>query len=515
MPCAVLALLCLASCKRAPVDTVVLTVDTSTPTHAISPFIYGANQTNWQTDHRYLSLGRIGGNRMTAYNWENNASNAGGDWHHQNDSFLGGGEVPGEVMRKAVADALAAGKGIVVTVPAAGYVAADKKGDGDVNQTPNYLSSRFVKSEPKKPSGFSYPPSLTDGKVYQDEFVWWLERTFKNRGPNTPIFYAIDNEPDLWNGTHVRIWPHKPSYDQFVKLTCSYASAIKGVAPTAKVFGPISYGWYGMLTFQDAPDAKQKGDFLDYYLDQMKAAERTYGKRLLDVFDLHWYTEAQSAGKRITSDDVNAEAQTVRVQSTRGLWDPTYKEPSWIQQSMGDQPVRFIPRMLEKIEKHYPGTKLAITEYNYGGAHDISGTLAQADALGIFGAYNVFAANVWGGTDKGSFINTGFDLYCNYDGKGGHFGEQSLKTSTSDVAAVAIYASKSASTGKVTLVVINRSASASACGIKVETRARQARVFRAMGSSAAVKELSPEPISGGALHVSLPAMSATVFELGP
>ena len=33
----------------------------------------------------------------------------------------------------------------------------------------------------------------------------------------------------------------------------------------------------------------------------------------------------------------------------------------------------------------YPGTKLAITEYNWGGLDDINGSLAQADILGIFG----------------------------------------------------------------------------------------------------------------------------------
>ena len=502
------------SCAKAPVDSVLLTVDNSRATHTISPFIYGANQSNWKEDHRYLSFGRIGGNRMTAYNWETNASNAGNDWHHQNDAFMGGGEVPGEVVRKSVADALDAGKAIVVTVPTAGYVAADKKGDGDVNQTPNYLQVRFDRSLPKKSGKFEYPPDLTDHKVYQDEFVWWLEKTFKSRSAKTPIFYALDNEPDIWNGTHARIWPNKPSYDDIVKNSTDFGSAIKSVAPKALIFGPVNYGWEGMRTFQGAPDSAAKGNFLDYYLEAMKSVEKQAGHRILDVLDLHWYTEAQAGGKRITNDDVDAEQQKVRVQSTRGLWDPTYKEPSWVQQSLGDEPVRFIPRMQEKIEKHYPGTKLAITEYNYGGAHDISGTIAEADALGLFGQYNIFAASVWGGTDKGSFINTGFDLFCNYDGKGGHFGDQALKAGSSDVSKVSIYASKN-SAGKLTLVVINRTAESTACGIKLDTNVRQAKAYRASGTSAKVTEAGAEPISGGALHVTLPAMSVTVYELAP
>jgi hypothetical protein len=40
-------------------------------------------------------MGRIGGNRWTAYNWETNASNAGSDYLYQNDTYLGGGSAPG------------------------------------------------------------------------------------------------------------------------------------------------------------------------------------------------------------------------------------------------------------------------------------------------------------------------------------------------------------------------------------------------------------------------------------
>jgi len=38
-----------------------------------------------------------------------------------------------------------------------------------------------------------------------------------------------------------------------------------------------------------------------------------------------------------------------------------------------------LPRMLAKIAAHYPGTKLSLSEYNYGAANDISGGVAQAD----------------------------------------------------------------------------------------------------------------------------------------
>ncbi len=45
----------------------------------ISKYIYG---TNWTGDPNYTII-RSGGNRLTAYNWENNYSNAGADWHYE------------------------------------------------------------------------------------------------------------------------------------------------------------------------------------------------------------------------------------------------------------------------------------------------------------------------------------------------------------------------------------------------------------------------------------------------
>ena len=56
--------------------------------------------------------------------------------------------------------------------------------------------------------------------------------------------------------------------------------------------------------------------------------------------------------------------------------------------------------MMQKwIADDYPGTKTAITEYNWGGQEHINGALAQADILGIFGAYGLDMATLWGPPD--------------------------------------------------------------------------------------------------------------------
>ena len=51
----------------------------------ISPYVYGIN--SQKDDGIGVTVRRMGGNRQTGYNWENNASNAGSDYNHQSDEW--------------------------------------------------------------------------------------------------------------------------------------------------------------------------------------------------------------------------------------------------------------------------------------------------------------------------------------------------------------------------------------------------------------------------------------------
>src|SRR3954470_883506 len=81
--------LCGCGGSAAPPADVTFDVSTDVDAHAISPLIYGTSAPTSPSDNRYGLL-RSGGNRMTAYNWETNASNAGKDYQYQNDNHLSG-----------------------------------------------------------------------------------------------------------------------------------------------------------------------------------------------------------------------------------------------------------------------------------------------------------------------------------------------------------------------------------------------------------------------------------------
>ena len=284
------------------------------------------------------------------------------------------------------------------------------------------------------------------------------------------------------------------------------------------VFGPVNYGYAGFMNLQAASDAMGR-DFIDFYLDAMSDAEDTAGRRLVDVLDVHWYPEAQGGGVRITGDETGDAIATARMQAPRSLWDASYTETSWITGCCSDGAIRLIPRLQDKIDAHYPGTGIAITEYNYGAAGHISGGVAQADVLGIFGREGVFAAMWWQLSAERAFVDGAFEMFRDFDGAGSRFGDTSISATTSDVARVSVYASVDAATsGRMVVVAINRSSQALSAGIRI-AHTRQfssARVFRLTAAS-------PSPAADGtvtlsltnALTVMLPARSVTTLELVP
>lgn len=490
--------------------TISVSVDLSR-TAPISPYIYGTNGGDWGGRAKHLTLWRWGGNRTTAYNWENNASNAGTDWYNQNDDFLGGGTTPMGAVLNAAAGPRGRNAAVLITVPTVGYVAADKNGGGDVNQTPNYLQTRFRVSRATKGSALATKPDLNDGFVNQDEFVYNLRRKW---GTTKPVWYALDNEPDLWPTTHPRIHPDKPTYAEVVQRSTDYGKAIKAQAPDALVFGPVSYGWYGYATLQDAPDANGRF-FLDTYLAKMKAASSKAGTRLLDVLDLHWYPEARGNNQRITEDGNSPALIDARVQAPRSLWDPNYTEDSWISQYSTEGPIRLVPRMRDKIAANYKGTKLAFTEWNYGGGGDISGGVTVADVLGVFGREAVYAATYWHLRSDESYAYGGFDMFRNFDNSGSTYGDISASVANPSPDLASVYASKETGTNRRVFVLINKSQTdsrtLSLSGVGTATSVRAYSLYD--GSSKPRKVKTVKLPVNGVLTATLPKLSVMTVEL--
>jgi hypothetical protein len=498
--------------------TVNFSIDPQQDNHPISKFVYGVNQ-SLDGNYANATFTRLGGNRWTAWNWENNASNAGSDWYFQNDGYLGGGETPGGAVIPILQNAASRNAGALLTIPINGYVAADKNGGGDVrNSGSNYLQTRFRQEVAAKGGPFSLTPDTTDAFVYQDEFVNWVNTSFPagQTDPNRPIFFSLDNEPDLWSSTHAEVHPAATTYAELISKTISFADAIKDVAPNTQIFGPVNYGWNGYVNLQNAPDSAGR-DFQAYYLQQLAQAEAVYGHRLVDVLDMHWYPEATGGGIRITGSDTSDAVVAARLQAPRSLWDPTYTETSWITQWSTLGPIRLLPRMREKISQNYAGTKLAITEYNYGGGSHISGGIAQADVLGVFGREGVFAANSWALASNETFIQGGFRMFRNFDGANGSFGDVSIRATTDDIAGSSVYASlNSGNANEMIVVAINKTGAplASVMNLAGVLPGATVSAFQLTGASAIPQAVGSTTVTTPqSFSYTLPAYSVTTLRI--
>jgi hypothetical protein len=301
--------------------------------------------------------------------------------------------------------------------------------------------------------------------------------------------------------------------------TTAYAAAIKAADPTAQTLGPVSWGWTayfwsaldwapGGAWWNNPQDRLAHGNmpFVGWYLQQMRTYEQQQGVRLLDYLDLHYYPEA--AGVTL-SPAGTAATQALRLRSTRSLWDPTYTDESWIA-----EPVRLVPRMHDWSDTYYPGTRLAISEYNWGALDNLNGALAQADVLGIFGREGLDLATLWAPPSSAQPGAFAFRLFLNYDGLHGRFGDVSVAAASADQEQLAVYAALDGAGGVLRLIIINKATQALTSPVTLgnfsPSAAAQVYRYSAANLAAIVRE-ADLPVSQTGFTATFPASSLTLL----
>jgi hypothetical protein len=422
----------------------------------------------------------------------------------------------------------------LVTFQLQGLVSADGNGPVSTANAPDM--TRFKTVVDKKGSAFTLTPPTTDANVYMDEFVWFLDQKLPGifgANPTHPTFISLDNEPELWNSTHLEVQgPNRVTSDAYITKTINLTKALKDQFPNVLIFGPVHYGFQGIYNWQGELSATPSGTnwFPDKYLQALKNASSTYGKPLVDVYDFHWYAEVYDntpSHNRIINLNgttlTDAQIQLI-VQSPRNLWDPTFHDDNnsnpWIYQELGNTPINLLGRLQTKIDAENLGMKIAITEYENGGWNHIAGAIAQADNLGIFGNQGLFAANFWPPNGTYSYALAGFRAFRGFDGANSNFGDISLQATSTAVQNVVVYASTDTSTpGRVVFVAINRSNAAKVTAINGQALSGTAHLYQMTATSAAGQTvvqpvfIGTMAVSGSSLTITLPAYSVTTIDV--
>jgi hypothetical protein len=242
------------------------------------------------------------------------------------------------------------------------------------------------------------------------------------------------------------------------------------------------------------------------YLDSLHAYETRTGVRLLDYLDVHCYPGAMGVAFSPTGDD---RQEALRLRSTRMLWDTNYVEEGW-----ENRVKAVIPSMRALVDQHYPGTKLACTEYNWGASDTIDGALAQADVLGIFGRDGVDLASIWGTVDAQNTPGFAFRMYRNYDGNGSRFGDTNVRATSQDPSKISVFAAARLSDGALTVMVINKLTANQTTTVSLQqfTPASLAQVYRFSGSNLGAIARQPDlAVAGNRVTTTFPGRSLTLL----
>lgn len=518
-----------------------LSIDMAAQRHTISDDIYGMNFPDETLAYELrLPVARWGGNATSRYNWQTSMRNITSDWFFENvvigtvDTAL----LPNNsASDQFIEQNLRTGTKSIITLPLIGwttkassprthpYDCAFKVSKYGQQQATDFWDSNCGNGKYTNGSLLTGNDPTDTSTTITTSFVSnWISHLKSNYGTavNQGVrFYNLDNEPMLWKSTHRDIHPNAVTYDEIGNLTASYAAAIKVADSSAKTLGPVLWGWCAY--FYSAADGCSAGTdysshgnkaFVAWYLEQMRDYETQHGVRILDYLDLHFYPQQTDVALSTAG---NAATQALRLRSTRSLWDNAYVDESWISDlQSGGTVARLIPRMRDWVTTYYPGTKLAITEYNWGGLENINGALTQADVLGIFGREALDLATIWDAPttmQPGAFA---FRIYRNYDGLKNGFGDTSVQASSADQGVMSVYAAQRTADNALTVMVINKTANelTSALSIAGLTLPATAEVYRYSASNLnAIVKQANQAVTGTSFSAAFPANSITLFVL--
>ena len=522
-------LLIVATPSPAWAQGVTVRVEVNAQRRPISPFIYGvAHATQAQLDELNAPFNRNGGNATSRYNWQANAANRGRDWYFQSLPYAG--TEPGAEVNDFIARTRAAGARSSVTVPMVGWVAK-------LGLARTRLSSFSVLKYGLQLDVDSlwFPDAgngiLRDGRSINNDFndanvptdanfqrawVQHLRERWGLASQGGVGYFTLDNEPSIWHENHRDVHPAGASMQEVLDKHVAHATMVKDVSPGALVLGPEEWGWSGYFysgqdlqasgrngTFPDR-DAHGGWDYLPWWLDQLRRKEETTGRRLLDVFTVHYYPQGGEFGS-----DTSASMQARRNRSTRSLWDPSYVDESWIQNK-----VQLIPRLKGWVNQYYPGTKTGITEYNWGAENHINGATAQADILGIFGREGLDYANRWETPAASTPTFKAMKLYRNYDNQDSGFGDVSVACAAPNPDTLSAFAAERTSDGALTVMVINKATTGSTVTLSLVGFTPGGAVQRWQLTSAnAISRQGDVVASGTSVSAPVPAQSITLFVL--
>ena len=145
------------------------------------------------------------------------------------------------------------------------------------------------------------------------------------------LYWAMDNEPDIWHTTHddVRKEPFEP--EEFMQIYFKTAKLMRAKYPDLKLVGPIScneWQWYTSPNHKGVTHEGQHYTWLEFFIKRVAEEEKASGIKLLDLFSIHFYPGEMADNEvvqthRIFFDEKYDYPKANGIKRLNGVWDTT------------------------------------------------------------------------------------------------------------------------------------------------------------------------------------------------
>ena len=384
---------------------VTITVNANKDKKAVSPNIYGRNEgfdksTQFLNDAglRFARVG--GGNNMSAYNWRkkitvhpdwfNNVYGTDWDDYAQkiNDNFP---NMQGMFAFQLLGRAASTGDN---NFPDWDYMQAHPDWFGNHQNLAGNGTPNPDDSEPALVAGdidlFSEPwPADSSVAI----LTHWFGDNGKGFNKNQLQYWSMDNECDVWNGTHDWAMPTLIPASEFMDRFIELAKKAKAIEPDIKICGPVTTSEWQWYKWADE-SIKIDGIYycwFEYFIKRCADEEKESGVRVLDVFDIHHYPYAPADSDALQNHRIFYDKDYVYpgangIKTIFGGWDDSQKKEY------------IFTRINDWLTKHYGeehGVTLALSEWSPGPNEPNLASVIYSTHLGLFANNGVEFFSPW------------------------------------------------------------------------------------------------------------------------
>jgi hypothetical protein len=501
----------------------------------VSPYIYGRNNNFSDNSGSPTSAADItiykeaglrfarenGGNNATKYNWRSKISSH-PDWY--NNVYNHSWDFASQDIQTKMP-----GMQTMWAFQLIGKVAANKNNnfnDWGYNgsQWWSGVNQNLAGGGQVNPAGGSQ--ALVDGNPGLYTMNWpadstteilnhWFGQGGLSLDKNKFLYWSMDNEPEIWNGTHDDVMPSLISASGFMDAYFAVAKKAREKFPEIKLTGPVpanEWQWYKWGEESLIIDGKYYC-WLEYFIKRVSDEQKKTGIRLLDVLDIHFYPSESSNTDllqlhRVFFDKTYVYPGANGVKSINGGWDNSQNK-EYIFQRINDWLVQYFG------ENH--GITIGLTENGINSSDPNIISAVYASMLGTFANNGVQIFTPW--SWKTGMWET-LHLFSRY--------AKNIKVNTTSSldATVSGYTTINSSVDSMSVILVNRDLSASRTvtvnitGFSVSNGSYATLGLSSLPSgetfvshtSNALKE-GTVTVSGNSFNITLPSVSTTAVIL--